>query len=104
MADYRDHKRIYKVAILFEDLTADPDRECSRFFEALDISEKYLAKARTAFKDDSQRGAFGKRGQRPKIADKARRNLEEYAKELAGNFDLNFQTSTEDFRKLILDQ
>ena len=45
MTDYLRHKDIYDLAIFFEDVMANPERELKKIFDLMEIEYIFLPKA-----------------------------------------------------------
>ena len=78
MEDYFRHKEDYHLAILYEDLTEDPEREARKVFKLLGLSTEYMPQALEALKEDSQKGTFGPRGVHAHITDETFIKVRDY--------------------------
>jgi hypothetical protein len=102
MTDYLRHKDLYGLVILFEDLVADLEAECKRFFDYIGISYKHIPKALGALKEDSQRGTFGKwRKKKPEIPYNQYDYLDLYLKSFDLDPRISCHMSTETLRKIV---
>ena len=82
ITDYLKHKDLYDLAIFFEDVIADPEKELKKIFDLMDIDYKHVPRALETLKEDSQRGTFGTRGKRPKVSDKEYAYLDSYLRSM----------------------
>ena len=55
------------MIVFYEDILANPEDVCKKLLKVCDISLDYVPKALEALKSDSQKGTFGKRGNKPKL-------------------------------------
>ena len=58
------------MIVFYEDILANPEQVCKELLKVCEIPLEYVPKALEALKSDSQKGTFGKRGNKPKV-DKA---------------------------------
>ena len=102
MTDYLRHKDIYDLAIFFEDVMSNPERELQKVFDLMEIEYIYLPKALETLKKDSQRGTFGIRGKRPKISDKEYAYLDSYLRSCNVDDRITCEMDLDTLKKVVL--
>ena len=55
------------MIVFYEDILANPEEVCKKLLQVCDISLDAVPRALEALKSDSQKGTFGKRGNKPKV-------------------------------------
>jgi hypothetical protein len=96
------HKDLYGMVIFFEDLVADPEAECKRFFDFLGIGHEHVSNALDVLKVDSQQGTFGKwRKQKHLITDSEFDYLDSYLKSFDLDPRISWHMSMETLREIV---
>ena len=67
MSEFLRNRDKYDLIVFYEDILAEPENVCRNLLEVCGISSDHVPKALEALKSDSQKGTFGKRGQKPKL-------------------------------------
>ena len=65
---YRDD---YDMVVLYEDILEDPRAVCEKLLKVCEVPKEYVPVAMEALRTDSQKGTFGKRGDKPKADSRA---------------------------------
>lgn len=68
ISSFLRHRENYDLIVLYEDILTDPEEVCKKLLEVCDVPLEYFPKAMEALETDSQKGTFGKRGDRPKAS------------------------------------
>jgi len=102
MTDYLRHKDMYDLAIFFEDVMANPERELKKIFDLMEIEYIFLPKALETLSKDSQRGTFGTRGKRPKISDKEFAFLDSYLRSCDVDERITCEMDLDTLKKVVL--
>ncbi len=102
VTDILIREKWHDLAIFFEDLMSDPERECRKLFQQMGISAEFVPSAMEALKQDSQKGTFGQRGRRPKISADTLTQLESYLGRLEIDPRITCTMSPENHKELIL--
>ncbi len=102
LTDYLRHRELFDMVVFFEDVIADPEKECKRLFKYLDIPMNRVPAALEALKEDSQQGTFGKRGKRPKITPAMYVKLDQYLRDLDMPPEVTCQMSLDTLKSIVL--
>ncbi len=102
LTDYLRNREIYDMAIFFEDVIANPERECRKLFNFLDIPMSHVPAALDTLKEDSQRGTYGLRGERPKIKPKMFIKLDQYLRDLNMPEEVTCEMSLDTLKSIVL--
>ncbi len=101
MSDFLRKPKIHSMVVFFEDLVSNPEQECRRLFQHMNIGLEHVTAALDALKQDSQKGTFGARGVRPKISEEEFDELESYLQSLPGDPRLSCHLSAESYKNLV---
>ena len=88
------------MIVLYEDILEDPKDVCKRLLEVCEVPLDYVPRAMEALKTDSQRGTFGKRGDKPKASQEALDQADIIFAECG--LPIRNDMEVEEFRNLIL--
>ena len=71
ISSFLRHRDDYDMVVLYEDILGDPKAVCEELLEVCEVPKEYVPIAMEALETDSQKGTFGKRGDKPKVDDRA---------------------------------
>ena len=57
----------YDLVVFYGDILSNKEKVCKELLEVCEIPLEYIPEALDALKSDSQKGTFGKRGNKPKV-------------------------------------
>ncbi len=100
LACMKEHRKVFNLAILYEDIVENPEKVVKRLFEAMDVSGEHLSEGLRALERDSQMGIFDKEVN-VDISENLRRSLEEMYREL--DLPISVDCSMDQFRKFVDD-
>ncbi len=78
---------------------SDAETVCKKLFDLSNTDHKYVKQALEVLKSDSQKGTFGKRGDKPKVSETTYREVNAFLKEL--DIPLSTEMSVDEFKKVL---
>ena len=100
VSEFLRHRDDYDMAILYEDIKADPEAVCKKLLEVCEVPKEHVPLALEALKSDSQGGTFGRRGDKPSVDYDMLMPADKTFQECG--LTISSRTTTEEFRRLIL--
>ena len=94
------HREDYHLIVLYEDIKTDPNYICKKLLEVCEVPSEHISNALEALKYDSQKGIFGRRGDKPTIRHDMLVVADNLFKECG--LPINSRTSAKEFKNFIL--
>ena len=94
------HREDYHLIVLYEDIQTDPNYICRKLLEVCGVPSEHIPNAMEALKHDSQKGVFGRRGDKPRIEHDVLGAADNLFKECG--LPINSRTSAKEFKDFIL--
>ena len=88
------------MIVLYEDIQTDPKHICRKLLDVCEVPPEHIPDALEALKHDSQKGIFGRRGDKPRIEHDVLRAADNLFEECG--LSISSRTSAEDFKNFIL--
>ena len=100
ISSFLRHRNDYDLIVLYEDIIKDAEDVCKKLLKVCGVPLEYVPRAMEALKTDSQKGTFGKRGDKPRASQSA---LDEADKVFAEcGLPIKSDMEVEEFRNLIV--
>ena len=94
------HRDDYDMVVLYGDILSDPKAVCEELLEVCEVPKEYVPIAMEALETDSQKGTFGKRGDKPAVDSRAWDLADRVFQECG--LPIRSRMDAEEFKKLIL--
>ena len=100
ISEFLRHREDYHLIVLYEDIQSDPNYICRKLLEVCEVPSEHIPNAMEALKHDSQKGIFGRRGDKPNIKPDILVAADKMFREFG--LPINSRTSAEEFKDFIL--
>ena len=100
ISSFLRHRDDYDMVVLYEDILSEPRAVCEELLQVCEVPKEHVPAAMEALKTDSQKGTFGKRGDKPKVDSRAFDLADRVFQECG--LPIRSRMEVEDFKNIII--